>query len=46
MTERFFAAPTAPGGKGELLLLRSVAVAASEEDVLYDLLWSRAFTGK
>jgi hypothetical protein len=32
-------------GRGELLLLRSVAIAASEEDILHDLLWSRAFAG-
>lgn len=30
-------------GKGELLLLRSVAISASEDDLLHDLLWSRTF---
>ncbi|HEY0158520.1 MAG TPA: hypothetical protein VGF28_14655 [Thermoanaerobaculia bacterium] len=33
-------------GKGELLLLRSVATAASEEELLTELLWSRTFAGR
>lgn len=31
---------------GELLLLRSVPLAASEDDILHDLLWTRAFAGQ
>jgi hypothetical protein len=33
-------------GKGELLLLRSVAISASEDDLLRDLLWSRTFASR